>query len=381
MNTDYLILGGGCAGLGLAVNLINSTLKDKKIIILESRAEYVRDKTWCSWGVYPHQFQAVIKKSWSKFKFLTKNEELIFSSEIHPYQHVNSLEYYQYAKDLLAKHPNVELKMSTPVLDVIADNDYVTVKTPTESIKSQYVFDGRPPKLPENELENQKNYAIQVFLGCHVIVNKPIFDPNVAIIMDANLSVDDDIAFNYVLPFNEYEALIEPTFFLKSYAEAKSFDKNKCYQIIKEYLINQGYNDDYQICYEEYDFLPMIDFIKFNKHPHPRIYTIGTAAGLMQPGTGYAFMSIQRYNEALVKRLESKDFPEPPDTFSNFIKRIDNYSLKKTYYINNPQLYVDSIIRTWKNISGETYARFMHDCLTEQDMQVLAKNIDITLFQ
>ena len=41
---DYIILGGGCAGLSLAYDLdINKKLKDKTLAIVETRGEYKRD--------------------------------------------------------------------------------------------------------------------------------------------------------------------------------------------------------------------------------------------------------------------------------------------------------------------------------------------------
>ena len=44
---DYIILGGGCAGLSLAYELdINKKLNDKTLAIVETRGEYKRDKTW-----------------------------------------------------------------------------------------------------------------------------------------------------------------------------------------------------------------------------------------------------------------------------------------------------------------------------------------------
>ena len=42
---DYVIIGGGCAGLSLAYELeINNRLKDKTLAIIENRKEYKRDK-------------------------------------------------------------------------------------------------------------------------------------------------------------------------------------------------------------------------------------------------------------------------------------------------------------------------------------------------
>ena len=49
---DYIILGGGCAGLSLAYSLeINKKLNDKTLAIVEIRDEYKRDKTWSFWKI------------------------------------------------------------------------------------------------------------------------------------------------------------------------------------------------------------------------------------------------------------------------------------------------------------------------------------------
>jgi len=383
MDVDYLILGGGCAGLGLAVNILHSDLKNKRGLILEGREKYTRDKTWCSWGVYPHQFQSVVSHHWENFTFKSDKNTLSLSSVKHPYQHVNSLDYYQYAQGLINQSDTMTLQMKTRVEKITPEDDFVSVDIGTDIIRAKYVFDGRTPKFPdETLLQGKSGYLLQAFLGCHVRVDKPIFDISTAIIMDSNLSNQDAIGFYYELPFTPYEALIEPTFFFKSFSELKvQFNKEKIYQLIKEYLAKKyHYSGEYTICYEEQDVLPMIDFLPFDKHPHPRIYTIGSAAGLLQPGTGYAFVSIQRYNEELVKRLSQTDFPTPPPGYSDFIKRVDNFVLKKTYYMNSPNQYVDSIIKGAESMSGDMYARFMHNCLTDEDMSAFAKNTSMRLF-
>ena len=49
---DYIIIGGGCAGLSLAYELeIKGKLNDKTLAIIEPRKEYKRDKTWSFWKV------------------------------------------------------------------------------------------------------------------------------------------------------------------------------------------------------------------------------------------------------------------------------------------------------------------------------------------
>ena len=60
---DYIIIGGGCAGLSLAYELeINDKLKDKTLAIIETREEYKRDKTWSFWKVFNHNFDDCVIK-------------------------------------------------------------------------------------------------------------------------------------------------------------------------------------------------------------------------------------------------------------------------------------------------------------------------------
>ena len=65
---DYIIIGGGCAGLSLAYELeISDKLKNKSLAIIEPREIYERDKTWSFWKVNPHNFEDCVIKSWKEF--------------------------------------------------------------------------------------------------------------------------------------------------------------------------------------------------------------------------------------------------------------------------------------------------------------------------
>ena len=65
---DYIIIGGGCAGLSLAYELeTHNKLKDKTLAIIEPRLEYKKDKTWSFWKTTDHNFDDCIKKSWKNF--------------------------------------------------------------------------------------------------------------------------------------------------------------------------------------------------------------------------------------------------------------------------------------------------------------------------
>ena len=60
---NYIIIGGGCAGLSLAYELqINKKLETKSLAIIEPRTDYKRDKTWSFWKVTDHNFEDCVYK-------------------------------------------------------------------------------------------------------------------------------------------------------------------------------------------------------------------------------------------------------------------------------------------------------------------------------
>ena len=105
---DYVIIGGGCAGLSLAYELeINNKLKDKSLAIIEPREEYKRDKTWSFWKVFDHSFEDCVIKSWNNFTINTseKSHELI--TDKFPYQSIDSGKFYEKINSKLSTNPNI----------------------------------------------------------------------------------------------------------------------------------------------------------------------------------------------------------------------------------------------------------------------------------
>ena len=80
---DYIIIGGGCAGLSLAYELeIHKKLNDKTLAIIEPRQEYKKDKTWSFWKVMPHNFDDCVKKNWENFSINIPVKQIILNVKI-----------------------------------------------------------------------------------------------------------------------------------------------------------------------------------------------------------------------------------------------------------------------------------------------------------
>jgi Glycine/D-amino acid oxidases (deaminating) len=105
---DYIIIGGGCAGLSLAYELdVHKKLENKTLAIVEPRDEYKRDKTWSFWKIIPHNFDDCVKKSWINFSINTQNKTRHLECKNYPYQSIDSGLFYEKINKKLKLNKNI----------------------------------------------------------------------------------------------------------------------------------------------------------------------------------------------------------------------------------------------------------------------------------
>ena len=105
---DYIIIGGGCAGLSLAYELeINDKLKEKTLAIIETREEYKRDKTWSFWKVFNHNFDDCVIKSWNNFTINSPDSSHELTNKKFPYQSIDSGKFYKKINSKLSTNSNI----------------------------------------------------------------------------------------------------------------------------------------------------------------------------------------------------------------------------------------------------------------------------------
>ena len=105
---DYIIIGGGCAGLSLAYELeIHNKLENKTLAIIEPRDEYKRDKTWSFWRVSEHNFDDCVIKNWKNFSVNAPNKTNFLECENYPYQSIDSGLFYEKINNSLKLNKNI----------------------------------------------------------------------------------------------------------------------------------------------------------------------------------------------------------------------------------------------------------------------------------
>ncbi len=82
---DFIIAGGGAAGLSLACEMIHSPLRDRSILIVDKDAKDRNDRTWCFWADRPTRFDAIVSRSWSRLRFASSTYTKIV--DLYPYRY------------------------------------------------------------------------------------------------------------------------------------------------------------------------------------------------------------------------------------------------------------------------------------------------------
>ncbi len=273
---DYVIIGGGCAGLSLAYELeINNKLKDKTLAIIETREEYKRDKTWSFWKVFDHNFEDCVIKSWDNFTINTSERFQELTNKNFPYQSVDSGKFYEKINLKLSANPNINFFKN---LEEINSKN---------SLIFNSVFNG----------ELDKSELWQHFQGVEIETSKNIFDDEILNLMDFNCDQRNDVHFFYTLPFSKNRALIETTW-LSDLEDQSLMD----YDLqLENYIKNNLGIKSYKINFTEKGAIPL--FYPSLKNSD-RVINIGSAGGMTRLSTGYTFLNIQEHSRYLSNNIE-----------------------------------------------------------------------------
>ena len=95
MHYDIVIIGAGCSGLSLAYEIVKQQKLDQKIIIIDSKKEFVKDRTWSFWKILEHNFEDCLEKQWSKISVQLNQNTKTLDQFQYPYQTINSLKFYE----------------------------------------------------------------------------------------------------------------------------------------------------------------------------------------------------------------------------------------------------------------------------------------------
>lgn len=283
------ILGGGLAGLSLAVRLALPQFAGLRVLVIERRRSYVRDRTWSYWSGTPHPFQAAVAHTWDRWTVEGAGSSAMAEATGLRYETVPSDALYRLALDTIALAPHIDLRLGT-CADVTETPDGVLVRLPGGTVRAGVAFDTRPPP------DIGQNGLTQVFLGQEVETERPIFDPGTATLMDFRVEQAGASHFTYVLPTSTTRAMVEDTWFVPA-----GFRPPDHRAAIVSYLAAQNAGA-YTVQFEETGALPMDPV--YRPVAGTRLIPLGTAGGATRPSTGYAFTAIQARCDEIIAEIE-----------------------------------------------------------------------------
>ena len=369
--SEIVIIGGGSAGLALAYHYALQDHKDRDITILESRATYRDDRTWCFWDfdeLVP-SLRPIIRQKWNRWSFSHDTETVVQRSTVHPYCSISAGNYYDIVLNSIAAEKNIALIADCHVLHASMKNNDHVLSTTKGEITCKHIIDTRPPvfgyaysqtsscqaPLPE-KIPGTPLY--QIFFGIEVTVEKDIFDPATVQLMADMTHDEHGLQFMYVLPFSAKQALIEYTCFTSLLFTPEKL-RQKCLQKVQQ-MVQEA---PYQIVREEGAFLPL-GLPKREGGKQNWIYA-GIPGGSLRKSTGYAFIRTQRWAKRCAAALVKGDKPIPMHCDTTLREYLDNIFLQvmETY----PELSTEIFMTMGKHLSADTFARFMMEKSTLRD--------------
>jgi lycopene beta-cyclase len=349
--SDLIILGGGCAGLSLGMNLANYGEACPRTIILEGRHHYANDRTWCFWGGFGSDSEKLASHRWESFSITTSKDRVARNCEENPYLMVASEDFYRQAQEVIAQSPRIKLKMDNTVSgEVLKKEGRWHVETPTGVYAALMIVDTRPQV---SRADDSQPLLWQSFLGEEMITEQDLFDPGCVELMDFSESSAGRILFLYVLPFSKRKALVEATVFgpepLKKEDLEDSFGL-----LVKKRLHGFPYSPGRR----EHGILPMGVPLK-KQQKDPGYIRAGLMAGAARPSSGYAFQRIWRWSKecaiALTMGCPPLSHPEDPP----IIRSMDTLFLH--VLCSRPELAPDLFFSLFSKVEPARVARFMSE--------------------
>lgn len=320
---DFIMAGSGCAGMSLAYSLIQSSLKDKKILMIDKDLKQQNDRTWCFWTNESTYFDEIIYRTWDKIWFQSpKYSSLI---QLHPYQYkmIRGVDFYKFCKDQLLAMPNVHF-IQGEIQSMQSVNQAAEIVVDGQPFQGKWIFNSLPPSFGQKK--QGYHYFKQHFKGWIIETPNKVFDPTAATFMDFRIEQEKEVRFFYILPFSETKALIEFTLFSEELLEPESYTYH-LENYIREYMqITQ-----YQIIEEEFGIIPMVDR-PLKVRESDNILNIGTAGGMTKASSGYTFLNIQRQVQAIIQSLEKNKHPFYTKKSQNRFRLYDSMLLNVMAY-------------------------------------------------
>ncbi|WP_318216218.1 lycopene cyclase family protein [Streptomyces sp. SCL15-6] len=305
---DVVVVGGGAAGLSLALRLTGSS--SPTVTLVEPSGGPLRpgERTWCYWDHGTDDFDEAVSASWARLRVHgTDGRPIPVRPSRLTYRMLRSTDFERLVHSRIARCPGARvLRATADTVRNTADGAEVRCTGPdgrTLTLRARHVFDSRPRRT----LPPARTRLLQHFRGWFVRTATDRFDPEVADLMDFRVPQPrHGLSFGYVLPLAPDRALVEYTEFSRTPLTTEAYEA-----ALADYCRDILRLGAFTVESAEQGLIPMTD-ARFARRAGPAVFRIGTAGGATRPATGYTFAAVQRQSRAIAAALHSGRADAPP---------------------------------------------------------------------
>ncbi|GGV76552.1 MULTISPECIES: lycopene cyclase family protein [Streptomyces] len=341
LESEVAVIGAGAAGLSLAHRLAGPApgLRTPSVVLVDPPPGPLRPprRTWCFWEKGRGRFDAAVTACWQRLRVRPPAGDPVVAV-LAPlrYKMIRSDDFEALVGRTLAGSPNVRRLQATvdAVEDVVggAVVRFHDAGGARGVLRSRWVFDSRPL----GSLPAARTTLLQHFCGWFVRTSRPVFDPQVAELMDFRTPQPaEGLSFGYVLPTSAHEALVEYTEFSPRPLTSSGYE-----QALRHYCDDVLHLGERRILGTEAGVIPMTDAVPA-RQTGASVFRIGAAGGATRPATGYTFAGLQRQTRAVAAALRRGRRPVPPEVHSRRSRAMDAVLLRalSTGRVDGPALF------------------------------------------
>lgn len=301
------IRGAGLAGLSVARELLRAD-RNLSISVFDLRPRLPHpQRTFCFFQEPEGEYQGLTTFKWKNVMFRGPSFERFVDVSSCPYTMIRGDDFFSETLEALEASG---VSFHFGCRDVTLDGESLRVDGELRSFDR--VIDAAFDPTHATSL------MWQSFAGVWVTAQAPIFDPSTATLMDLQeSSAEAPVSFLYVLPTSSHTALVEHTTFSPSQLPSQ-YHLERCLDWLRNRVGN-----GFKVGEVERGAIPM--GLKIPETRHGAM--VGTNAGVVRPGTGYAFVAAREQARRLTYRiLGHREHLEP--AYPRWLERADTLFLK-----------------------------------------------------
>ncbi len=358
---DIIIVGGGLSGLALAVELAQPQFSHLRILVLERRKQFRRDRTWSYWATIPHRFSHLERHRWHQWRVSHNGQAALHQSE-RPYCSIDADVFYNHALKVITASSNVQLRLGVDVLG-LKDGWPVEVQlTGAESLHAHWVMEARPP------VSNATGFLAQHFEGWELESDQDCFDASTVELMDFQ-PAESGLHFFYVLPYSARCALVETTW-ISRWSGPSDYASQ-----LTSYLARRWPGVNFKTVYQERGVLNLQTPAP---HSRARVVPLGRNAGTLRPSTGFAFLNTVADARAMANAIDRSDLARRETVLPVFkTAQIDHWMDKVFLQAleSNPQSAPGYFMAMFKGVEPIALTNFLSGAATPLQRARLIKSL------